>query len=159
MISIPGEAYSLIKLHDKSDDSVSMVMLNTNLIDFEYKQYFDWECVVWITYDEDEATGLPTKEGYEPLNELFSQVDDMLKAPMEHPNALFFVRIVGGGVAECVWMVNNPDIAEEKLNELIDSGNHALEFEYRIDKDHGWKNYNYFLDAKYKPSAKGAKDE
>lgn len=159
MISIPEEAYSLIELRDKNDGSVSMVMLNTNLIDFEYKQYFDWECVVWITYDEDETCGLPAKEGYGPLNEMFTQLDDMLKAPADHPNGLFFVRIVGGGVAECVWMVNNPDIVEEKLDELIDSGDYPLEFEYRIDKDPDWDNYSYFLDAKYVPSGKVTKDE
>lgn len=143
--TLPQEELASLELRNKEDDSLSLAIVNTNLTNFEHKEFFAWECVVWIAYDKDEKSGLPTNEGYIVLNEFFEQLDMMLKEPAEHPNALFFVRIVGDGTAECVWMLNNPDIAEEKLNELIKSGEHPLEFEYQIEQDYNWENYSYFL--------------
>lgn len=136
-----------MKITKKNDATLISAIVNTNLLDFEYKEYFQWECVVWISYSADES-GLPDKEGFEHLNSFFDKLDMLLKHDKNHPNALFFVRLLSDGEAECVWMLNNPDVASESLGNLIESGDHDLEFEYRIEKDPTWENYSYFLERK-----------
>lgn len=147
IINIPEEAFSLLNIHNKENDIPISAIVNTNLLDFEYKEYFQWECVVYIAYSPCES-GLPDHEEYDRLNSFFDELDTLLKHDKEHPNALFFVRILSEGEAECVWMLNNPNIASESLDNLIDSGDYDMEFEYRIEQDSNWENYSYFLDRK-----------
>lgn len=145
IFSIPEEAFSLLNITNKEGATPISAIVNTSLLDFEYREYFEWECVVYISYSENES-GLPNNEDYDKLNAFFDKLDTLLKQDKEHPNALFFVRLLSDGEAECVWMLNNPDIASESLDELIDSGDYDMEFEYRIEHDSNWENYSYFLD-------------
>lgn len=142
---LPEASYVTLQVHDKEEDSDMMVLLNNSLMDFEHKAFFDWECVVNIEYEQDE-NGFPTEESHTKLNNFFEELDDMLCSPEDHPNALFFVRLIGDGIAECVWMVNNPDPVDEQLSNLIESGNYPLLFEYRMERDINWENYSFFLD-------------
>lgn len=142
--SIPEEAFSLLEITNKEGTAPISAIVNTSLLDFEYREYFEWECVVYISYSYE--SGLPNNENYEKLNAFFDKLDTLLKHDKDHPNALFFVRLLSGGEAECVWMLNNPDIASESLDGLIDSGDYDMEFEYRIEYDSNWENYSYFLD-------------
>lgn len=143
--TIPEEAFSLLKITNKESATPISAIVNTGLLDFEYREYFEWECVVYISYPENES-GLPNNEDYEKLNAFFDKLDTLLKHDKDHPNALFFVRLLSSGEAECVWMLNNPDIASESLDDLIDSGDYDMKFEYRIEYDSNWENYSYFLD-------------
>lgn len=142
---LPEEEFSHLSIQFDEDSNLASVIVNTSLIDFEYKEYFGWECVVKYDYEPGED-GLPKDdEEFDRVNDFFDRLDALLVHDEEHPNALFFVRILDNGEAECVWMLNNPDPAAEALGQLLDGGDYELEFGYSIDNDKEWENYSYFL--------------
>lgn len=143
--SLPEEAYSHLSITFNEGGNPASAIVNTSLIDFEYKEYFAWECVVRFDYEPGED-GLPKDdEEFDRVNAFFEKLDALLKQDDTHPNALFFVRILVDGEAECVWMLNNPDLAAEALDQLIADGSHECEFGYSIEHDKNWENYSYFL--------------
>lgn len=147
MLTIPEEAYSYLRMKSPESGKPLSVIVNTSLVDFQYRPFFGWQCVVWIEYDEDGTSGQPIDpDEFDCLNHFFDRLDAMLKADSDHPNALFHVRITGDGMAECVWMLNDPDKASDALDDLIHSGDHEMQFQYKIEQDRNWEQYSYFLD-------------
>lgn len=45
-----------------------------------------------------------------------------------------------------MWYVNNPELAHEYLQGLIDSGEYPFEFEYQMTHDKDWKEAHFWLD-------------
>lgn len=142
---IPEEGFSHLRIRFEEGGLPASVIVNTGLIDFGYKEYFGWECVVKYDYEAGED-GLPKDDDeFDRVNAFFERLDALLKQDDEHPNALFFLRFLDDGEAECVWMLNEPASGAEVLNQLIENGDYEFEFEYKIENDEEWENYSYFL--------------
>ena len=146
---VPEETISSLEITQKEKGTKLTAYINTSLNDFNHQDYYPWECVAYLRYECDRATGYPTKQGEEDLNRAFPQVDAILKGNGERPNAIFICKIIGGNMVECTWMVHDADQAKELLQQLSESDEYLHGLEFNIQEDEEWSYFNYFCNQQH----------
>ena len=61
------------------------------------------------------------------------------------PNALFVFRETYNGLTHITWRIHDSDIAEEVLEQTIESQNYPFDFEYRLEYDKDWEIVEWYL--------------
>lgn len=143
-IVLPEESYTLIEY--KNDDLPCVAMVNTGLMDFQHRDVFRWHLSVIIDFDEDEIVdnGMPSEFEREIVDPFCEKLGEEIKAG---GNALFLVRETWNKTRRLVWMVYDPEIANEHLQYIIDQQRHPRPFDYRMEQDPEWKQPEWYFGA------------
>lgn len=141
-IVLPEESYTLIEY--KQDDLPCIAAVNSGLIDFEHKEIFHWHLSVIIDFEEIVENGMPSEEEREIVDPFCDKLDEEIKAG---GNALFLVRETWNKTRRLVWMVYDPEIANQHLQYIIEHHKHPRPFDYRMEEDFEWKQPEWYLNA------------
>ncbi|MEM7082957.1 MAG: DUF695 domain-containing protein [Pseudomonadota bacterium] len=143
-IVLPEESWTLMEY--KMDDLPCIAMVNSGLMDFEHREIFQWHLSVIIDFKNEEIVdnGMPSEEERAIVDPFCDQLDNDIKAG---GNALFLVRETWNKTRRMVWMVYDPEIANQHLCYLIDHHRHPRPFDYRMETDTGWEKSQYYFKA------------
>lgn len=137
-VLIPDEYYQIIKF--KQEGKYGIAVINTAIQSEELIEVFYWNCSILIELKNSTENGLPSKEESEILVDFEEYLNKNINGVSEEkPNALFYGRITWNSTRQLIWKVHNPKITNDFLQELIESGNYAFEFDYRIEDDRNWE--------------------
>lgn len=145
-IEIPGEELSIFQTLCNSHYAI--VVRNDallNLTDIQ-KAIFCWTCKVQIGYLNCDENNFPLKEDREDSSDFIDAINVGLKAGTENPNGVYVGKIICDGQCEVVWQVNNPELAAEYLDRVIESGTYPKGgIEYDIEGDLAWEGIRFYL--------------
>lgn len=141
-IVLPEESYTLIEY--KEDNLPCIAMVNSGLLEFEHKETFPWHLSVIIDFEETIDKGMPSEHEREIVDPFCDKLDEDIKAG---GNALFLVRETWNKTRRLVWMVYDPEIANQHLQYLIENHQHPRPFDYRMEEDIEWKQPEWYLSA------------
>jgi len=141
-IILPEEKFTLIQY--KENELPCVAAINASLVDFEHKNIFCWHLSVIIDFDEVVENGMPSDEEREVVDPFCESLDEDIKAG---GNALFLVRETWNRTRRLVWMVYDPEIANQHLNYLIEYYKHPRPFDYHMKEDREWSQASWYLSA------------
>lgn len=128
------------------DGLPAVAVINSSMLKFKARDVFGWYCSIIIDYDELAENGLPTHNESDIVLNFFDQIDSAIRGDKEHPNAVFIARIVHNGTLHAIWQVNNPDLANQYLQGMINDKSSPRELEFIMEYDATWKESNIYLD-------------
>ncbi|MAX53437.1 MAG: DUF695 domain-containing protein [Methylophaga sp.] len=143
-IVLPEESYTLIEY--KNDSLPCIAAINSSLLDFEHRDIFRWHLSVIIDFNEGEIidNGMPSEEERKIVDPFCDKLDEEIKAG---GNALFLVRETWNKTRRLVWMVYDPEIANQHLQYLIEHYQYPRQFDYRMEEDIEWKQPEWYFRA------------
>ena len=141
-IVLPEEAFSVMEFTDSNLPCVAVV--NSGLLDFEHKKIFHWHLSVIIDFDEIIENGMPSVEEREVVDPFCEKLDQDIKAG---GNALFLLRETWNQTRRLVWMVYDPEIADQHLQYIIEHLQHPRPFDYRMVEDFNWEQAKWYFDS------------
>lgn len=141
-IDLPEESFTLLEY--KEDDLPCIAMVNSGLLDFEHKNIFHWHLSVIIDFEDMIEKGMPSIEEREIVDPFCDKLDEEIKAG---GNALFLVRETWNKTRRLVWMVYDPEIANQHLQYLIEYNKCPRPFDYRMEEDMEWEQAEWYLSA------------
>jgi hypothetical protein len=130
---VPPPHYTLIETSKGEDPAI--VVVNSALRRFDQRDRFPWHLSVLIDCKQLAQNGMPAAEENEALNQTEDEISKLL---LERQNALFLARITCRGQRELVFRVNDPEIADQILQELLSAPAPLREWEYRMERDGAW---------------------
>ena len=139
-IVLPDESWTLVEY--KMDDLPCIAMVNSGLLDFEHARIFRWHLSLIIDFEDIVDNGMPSQEERDIVDPFCDQLDEEIKAG---GNALFLVRETWNKTRRLVWMVYDPEIANQHLQYLIKNHLHPRPFDYRMEEDLEWKQPETYL--------------
>ena len=145
-IQIPEQQLSIFETEVNS--KYAIVVRNDALLNLDetQKAIFGWTCKVEIGYLNCDEYNFPTRDDREDSSDFIDTIDVGLKAGESVPNGVYLGKIINDGKCLAVWQVNNPDLAAEYLDKVIESGNYPSGgIEYDIECDFSWSNVQFFL--------------
>lgn len=151
-ICLPDESFVLAEVRSKDGVELHLMIINKSLGDYkedvQLKRVFGYYCSIIFEYEDVDENQWPSSEEFAVMQNFTDEFDKALKNDAVHPNALFVARVTSNdGTCQMIWMLNNPDLAINYLDDLIAKGNQTREFEYRIEKDPTWDSIDYFLEG------------
>ncbi|QIL89609.1 DUF695 domain-containing protein [Microbulbifer sp. SH-1] len=141
-IVLPEERYTLMKY--KQENLPCIAAVNTGLLGFEHKDIFRWHLSVIIDLEELIDNGMPSEEERAIVDPFCDQLDEEIKAG---GNALFLVRETWNKTRRLVWMVYDPEIANQHLQYIIEHHRHPRRFDYRMEQDASWEQPEWYFRA------------
>lgn len=145
-IEIPEEELSI---HETICDShYAIVVLNDALLDLDsiQKAVFGWTCRVQIGYINCNEDNFPLHEDREDSSDFIDAISIGLKGNPEHPNGVYIGKIISNGQCDAVWQLNNPELAANYLDRVINSGNYPIGgIEYNIECDPSWNSIQFYF--------------
>jgi len=149
-IEIPSEELSIFQT--ERDSHYAIVVRNDALLDLTelQKMVFGWTCRVIIGYLNCDENNFPCREDREDSSDFVDAINIGLKAGDPAPNGVYVGKTIYDGKCEAVWQVNNPELAADYLDRVIESENYpAGGIEYDIECDQSWEGIQfYFQDFK-----------
>ena len=144
-VYIPEESF--VTATADMDGKPYVCVLNRSLLDVTPKEVFRWYLSIIFRYENTVGDEMPDNEMTEVMQNFTDYLHDYLAVDKAHPNALFLGRVTGGGKTQVMWYVNNPEMANEQLQDMIDSGRYSLHFEYVMHEDPDFKEAHWWLDS------------
>lgn len=141
-IVLPEESYTLMEY--KQENLPCIAVVNTGLLGFEHKDIFRWHLSVIIDFEELIDNGMPSEEERAIVDPFCDQLDEEIKAG---GNALFLVRETWNKTRRLVWMVYDPEIANQHLQYIIEHYRHPRPFDYRMEQDANWEQPEWYFRA------------
>src|SRR5262249_55209816 len=127
---------AIYSLFDTSrDDLPAVVVVNAALVEFSHRDIFPWHLSVIVEATELAGGGMPTGDEYLVLDALGDQIDDTV---LETRTAIFLARETRNGRRQLLYRVNDPEVAAQALQALIDRGTQSREWEFRMVGDADW---------------------
>lgn len=143
-VILPKESFMLIQFENNGKPGFGYI--NSGLQKFGFKEVFGWYCEVNIKLENTNEFSLPSEAESNLAYNLEDKLSELISGDSkEHPNALFVGHLINQGVMTCMWMVNNPEYANNRLQEYMATDNYPRHFEYAIEKDITWKNIDHLL--------------
>ncbi|MDH5414914.1 MAG: DUF695 domain-containing protein [Flavobacteriaceae bacterium] len=139
-IVLPEEQFTLVEY--KEDDHPCIAAINSALIDFEHKDIFCWHLSVIIDFEDIVDNGMPSEEERQIVDPFCDKLDGEIKAG---GNALFLARETWNETRRLVWMVYDPEIANQHLQYIIEYNMHPRPFDYEMKEDHNWEQAEWYL--------------
>lgn len=118
--------------------------VNSDLLGFVHKNIFHWHLSVIIDFENIVDKGTPSEEEREIVDPFYDKLDEEIKAG---GNALFPVRETWNKTRRLVWMVYDPEIANQHLQYIVDYHKHPRPFDYSMDEDMEWSQAEWYLNA------------
>src|SRR5688572_3441285 len=111
---LPPPHYTLIKTSRGDDPAI--VVVNSALRMFDQRERFPWHLTLTIKAKSLELNGMPTSDE----NAVLYQVEDQISGRLlGGDNAVFLARVTCQGQRELAYRVADPEIADERLQELV----------------------------------------
>ena len=149
-IEYPEAIYSLF---DTARDGLpAVVVVNAALKEFPHRDVFPWHLSVVIEATELANRGMPTRPEYLVLDALGDLIDDTV---LETRNAILLARETWNGQRELLYRVNDPEVAAQALQTLIDRGGQSREWEFRMVGDIDWAHAAPYLSLFESATARG----
>ena len=142
-ITIPEESF--ICIEPIIDGHQALTIINTSLKQFEYKEVFAWNLAIFMDFEEAEENGMPKGDGMERIQLFCERLEKQFNEALGKPNALFVFRETYNGLTHITWRVHDSDIAEEVLEQTIESQDYPFDFEYRLEYDKDWEIVEWYL--------------
>lgn len=143
-ILFPKDNYALCHRED-NEGMPSVIVVNLGLKDFRWKDVFGWYCSIIVDFKEMAKNEMPTSEESKLVLDWLDEVDKGLQGDKEHPNALFIARETYHGTVHAMWQVNNPKIAHQYLQEIINNKSCPRDMDYVIEPDEKWEYVDCFF--------------
>ncbi len=143
-VILPKESFMTIQFEAKGKPGFGII--NRGLQAFGSKEVFGWYCEINIKLENTNEFSLPTEAESSLAYNLEDKLSELISGNNQaHPNALFVGHLINQGVMTCMWMVNNPEYANHRLQDYMATDTYPRHFEYAIEKDTTWKNIDHFL--------------
>jgi len=141
-IVLPEESFTVVKYEDQELPCIAV--FNSGLVNFEHKKIFHWHLSVIIDFDDSEIVenGMPSEQEREIVDPFCDKLDEEIKAG---GNALFLVRETWNRTRRLVWMVYDPEIANQHLQYIIEHHKHPRPFDYRMEEDFEWVQSEWYF--------------
>jgi hypothetical protein len=137
-VLIPEENYSILDFNQ--DELPGVAVINIALRDFEPKEVFSWQLSIMLDFEDLIDNGMPSKAELEIIDPFGDKLDLLIKGDdLDKPNALFLARITWNKTRELIWRVFDPEMANNKLQEIIDTKDYPRQFEYKMEQDDNWE--------------------
>jgi Family of unknown function (DUF695) len=151
-VHIPEENYQILNFNQEELPAIAVV--NSNLIDFEPKEVFSWQCSIMLNFENLIENGMPEQNDVLKADNFEDFLDEKIKGVnKEKPNGLFLARITWNKTRELIWRVYDPEPINKFLTDLIDRKDYPFEFDFRIDSDEKWKLAEWHLKSCKKSTA------
>lgn len=126
----------------KGEDYYKIMIVNTSLKDYQYKECFPWS--LWLSIDlQDKVApyGMPSVAEGDVLNKL----EDVFEKIVQNNSRHHYVgRITHNGNRDIYFYLDNPDDVHKELQKLIESNMSLREFQYVIEEDPTWNQVDIF---------------
>jgi len=143
IVEIPEESFIFVE--SSNDGKPSIILINDSLKDFRFKEVFSWNLSFYIFLEDYGDNGIPGSEEMGIIQHFSEELEHRFNKDMEKPNALFLFRETCDGLSLVTWRVYDSDEVEAVLQEVIKSGEHPREFEYRLEYDRDWHLVKWYL--------------
>lgn len=136
-----SENYILVEFRQRELPGFALV--NAGLQSADYRPRYVWHLSILIACNDLVGRRLPSPDEQATLNEFEDKIAPIIEAGS---NAVFLARVTHDGLRELIWRVHDPEPANAMLQHMIQTKGHPREFDYRIDRDAGWKKAAWYLD-------------
>ncbi len=104
-------------------------IFNVNALQLEPKPIFGWCLSLIMLPKEEPESGIIDEKEYVDMQDYCDRLSQILQEDPEHTNSIFIARITLGSHIECIWYVNNPELANSSLQRIIND--HSSPFPFR----------------------------
>ena len=133
MRETPAPFYALINTALGEDPAV--VVVNTALRTFSGRNAFPWHLRIGIACKGLSDNGMPTPEELAVVTRLEGQLESSVQAD---GNAVFLARITARGERVLLYRVDDPERANDRLQQLLDAPAQPREWEFQMEYDRDW---------------------
>ncbi|TFZ43551.1 DUF695 domain-containing protein [Stenotrophomonas maltophilia] len=133
MRETPAPFYALI--NTTLGEAPAVVVVNTALRSFAGRDAFPWHLRIGITCRELGDNGMPTPEELEVVTRLEGLFESSFEAD---GNAVFLARITARGERVLLYRVDDPEQANDHLQQLLASPVQLREWEFQMEYDRDW---------------------
>jgi len=133
MRAIPAPFYALVDTALGDDPAV--VVVNTALRSFAGRDAFPWHLRIGIACRALGDNGMPTPEELAVVTRLEGQLDSSVGAD---GNAVFLARITARGERVLLYRVDDPEQANDRLQQLLAAPAQLREWEFQMEYDRDW---------------------
>lgn len=128
------------------DGLPAVVVVNSAMNKFKARDVFGWYLSLIIDYNELSENGMPTPEESQFVMDYFETLDAGIRGDVNRPNAVFIARETHNGKLHAIWQVNNPELANQYLQGIINGESYPREMEFIMEYDATWKESDIYLE-------------
>lgn len=143
-ITIPKE--KLVGAEAKNEEGRFIGTFNIGALDMEHKPIFGWAIALSILPLVETVENEINEKVFIDMQDYCDHLSEVLKSNPQHPNSIFIGRVTKWPQMDCVWYVNNPELAHTALQNIIASKTNRFAFRYEINQDPDWKGAHRWLD-------------
>jgi hypothetical protein len=132
-IEYPEPEYALFET--SREELPAIVVVNAALQSFPHPDVFAWHLSILISANEMAEQGMPISAESEVIGAVGDEIE---AAVLADSNALFLARETWNGTRQLVYLVHDPDTANEALQVLIAQPAPKREWDFRMDHDPSW---------------------
>lgn len=140
-VSIPEEEYAVVSFEMDGEPCVGV--FNKNLMHLEPKEAFGW--YISLLADFNCGSQMPDENDMAKMADFCDELTDRLIMDPNHQNVCFLGRVTGAGQTRMMWYANNPELAHNLLQKIIDKKDYPFDFKYEIFHDPEWEYARYWL--------------
>jgi hypothetical protein len=131
---VPAPCYSVFDTSRGSE--LAVVVVNSALRLFDERSAFSWHLELTIECRMLAANGMPTIEEVGAL----ARLEDLISEPLTvGDNAVLLSSVTCRGQRELAYRVHDPELANDILSRLINTGKALREWDYRMEQDAAWE--------------------
>lgn len=137
----PQEEYNIREA--KGADFYKVMIVNTALSNYLYKDEFPWLLVIDIDVkDMQQPYKMPTESESIILNLFEETLSGIIKA---HCSSQYVGRVTDNGRRELYYHIDTPRSVHEALQKFMNTGLSSHEFSYDIIRDDNWDKTDFFF--------------
>jgi len=148
-VFVPAPHFSLFETERAGKPAV--VVVNDALFEFPATEIFPWQLCVTICGD-----GSMTSEESDVLFAISDEIESVTlrgRTSQGSENALFIGRVSIGTVRELLFQVHDPEVANDSLQNLLQSRTWPREWRYEMKGDSEWSHASGLLRLVTRPSS------
>jgi hypothetical protein len=132
-IEYPEPEYALFET--SLEGMPAIVVVNAALQSFPHPDVFAWHLSIQINANKMAEQGMPTSEESEVIGAVGDEIE---KVVLADSNALFLARQTWNGTRHLIYLVHDPDRANDALQVLLAQPTSKREWDFRMDHDPSW---------------------
>ena len=139
-IEYPEPEYAVIET--SREELPAIVVVNAALQNFPHPDIFPWHLSILISANKMAEQGMPTSEEIEVIAAVGDEIEEAILADF---NALFLARETWNGRRQLVYLVHDPERANDALQVLLARPAAKRDWEFRMEHDPSWSFADPFL--------------
>ncbi len=140
-VYIPEEEYAVVSFAMDGEPRVGV--FNKNIMQLEPKEAFGW--FISLLSDFNIGAQMPDENEMAKMADFCDGLTDRLIMDPNHQNVCFLGRVTGAGQTRMMWYANNPELAHNLLQKIIEKKDYPFDFKYEIFHDPEWEYARYWL--------------